>query len=358
MLTEIKLYGHLKEATGSSSFKAKVSNTAEAVRFLVSNFPTLEHEMANQYYRVSVNNVDIDKTELYNPIGISEIKIVPVVAGSGRGFGKILLGAALIGLAFLLPATGTNLTLMEGIKQGALGKVGLMTKSLAYIGGYLVFSGIADLFTPQVQPEAEDPLSASFSNSVNTTLATVPIPILYGEHFVGSVVISGGIETADGSPSTSGSKVVQDHRGGNSSIRIDPDTEQPVEEYDRTNEDTSLRRYVRIYTVAVTGIQTSYRVKIEAVVGDNTYQGTGYSLNGVELVESFKTLNKNQRNFNLFAKDNTLKYFPGTLRETIGTPIEEGIPAAGSDNGYYYALITGTMENPTKNILFRGARLR
>ena len=63
MLSEIKLYGHLKEATGCSSFKAKVSNTAEAVRFLISNFPRLEHEMANQYYQVKVNDLAIDKTE-------------------------------------------------------------------------------------------------------------------------------------------------------------------------------------------------------------------------------------------------------------------------------------------------------
>jgi len=335
MLTEIKLYGHLKEITGSSSFKAKVSNTAEAVRFLISNFPTLEQEMANQYYRVSVNNLDIDKTELHNPIGISEIKIVPVVTGSGRGFGKILLGAALIGLAFLMPATGANLTLMEGIKQGALAKVGLMTKSLAYIGGYLVFSGIADLFTPQVPPEAEDPLSASFSNTVNTTLATVPLPIVYGEYIVGSVVISGAIETADGSPSTSGSQVAQDHRGAQTAIPIDPSTELPVEEYDRTNTDTSLRRYVRVYS------SSSTQIKIEAVVGDNTYQGTGYTNTGGELLTSYQVQNKNQFNYSAFVRNGRTKYFPGNLKETIGTELEEGRPGTNTGDGYYYGLVTG-----------------
>lgn len=346
MLTEIKLYGHLKEATGSSSFKAKVSNTAEAVRFLVSNFPTLEHEMANQYYRVSVNNIDIDKTELYNPIGISEIKIVPVVAGSGRGLGKILLGAALIGLAFIsfggAPGLGAA---FEAGKFVGLAKVGMISKTLAYVGAYLVLSGVADLFTPQVQPEAEDPLSASFSGGVNTTLATVPIPILYGEHFVGSVVISGGIETADGSPSTSGSKIVQSHRGNTTSVPIDPDTEQPKEEYDRTNEDTSLRKYVRVYSVNVTILnQTFNRVKVEAVNGTTTVQGTGFTINGDELVTSFKTANQNQRNFNIRMRKGSASYFPGTLKEIIGTPTEEGRPAAGSDNGYYYALITGTVK--------------
>ena len=338
MLTEIKLYGHLKEATGSSSFKAKISNTAEAVRFLISNFPALEHEMANQYYRVSVNNIDIDKTELHDPIGLAEIKIVPVVAGSGRGFGKILLGAALIGLAFLIPATAP---LKFG--GGALFTGGTaLTKGLAYLGAALVLQGVSDLFTPTQQPDAEDPLSASFSNAINTTLATVPIPILYGEYIVGSVVISAGIETADGSPSTSNSTVAQDHRGATTSIPTDPNTDQPVEEYDRDNSDTSLRRYVRIYSLSST------QIKIEAVVGDNTYLGTGYTATGSEFITSYKAQNKNQFNFSAFVRNGKTKYFPGNLKETIGTPIEEGRPAFDDGShgpdyfpGYYYGLVTG-----------------
>ena len=342
MLTEIKLYGHLKEATGSSSFKAKVSNTAEAVRFLVSNFPTLEQEMANQYYRVSVNNSDIDKTELYDPIGISEIKIIPVVAGSGRGFGKILLGAALIGLAFLLPAPAIPLKPLQ-FGGGALFSGGTaVARGLAYVGSALILYGVADLFTPQVSPEAEDPLSASFSNAVNTTLATVPLPIVYGEFLVGSVVISGAIETADGSPSTSGSQIAQDHRGAQTAIPIDPTSELPVEEYDRDNTDTSLRRYVRIYSL------NSNNLRIEAVVGNNTYTGTGYTNTAEELITSYQVQNKNQFNYSAFVRNGKTKYFPGNLKETIGTPIEEGRPAfddgAHGPNyypGYYYGLVTG-----------------
>ena len=100
MSTEIKLYGHLKEATGRSSFKAKVSNTAEAVRFLINNFPHLEKYMSDKYYKVIVNDEDIGKEELHDPIGKSDISFVPVISGSGGNFGKILLGVALIGLSF------------------------------------------------------------------------------------------------------------------------------------------------------------------------------------------------------------------------------------------------------------------
>ena len=338
MSTEIKLYGHLKEATGRSSFKAKVSNTAEAVRFLIANFPTLEHEMANQYYRVSVNNVDIDRTELHDPIGIAEIKIVPVIAGSGRGFGKILLGAALIGLSFInFPGAGGGLmSAFEGGKFVGLGKVGMISKGLAYVGAYLVLSGIADLFTPAVEPEAEDPLSANFSNAINTTLATVPIPILYGECITGSVVISAGIDTADGSPTTPASANVVDHRGNTTSVPQDPDTGQAVEEYDRDNSDTSLKRYVRIYSASST------QVKIEAVVGDNTYPGTGYTNTGDELLTSYREQNKNQFNYSAFVKSGNTKYFPGNLKESIGTFDANNRPSTGANDGYYYGLVTGT----------------
>ena len=337
MSTEIKLYGHLKEATGRSSFKAKVSNTAEAVKFLISNFPTLEHEMANQYYRVSVNNVDIDKTELHDPIGIAEIKIVPVIAGSGRGFGKILLGAALIGLSFLLPGPAIPFKNLQ-FGGGALFTGGTtIARGLAYIGAALVLSGIADLFTPAVEPEAEDPLSANFSNAINTTLATVPIPILYGECITGSVVISAGIDTADGSPSTPASANVVDHRGNTTSVPKDPDTGQSVEEYDRDNSDTSLRRYVRIYSAS------SSQVKIEAVVGNNTYQGTGYTNTGDELLTAYREQNKNQFNYSAFVKSGNTKYFPGNLKESIGTFDANNRPSTGTNDGYYYGLVTGTI---------------
>ena len=37
------------------------------------------------------------KLKYLHPIGQEDIHFVPVITGAGRGFGKILLGAALIG---------------------------------------------------------------------------------------------------------------------------------------------------------------------------------------------------------------------------------------------------------------------
>ena len=52
--------------------------------------------MEQNYCQVKVGKDEIDETELFNPIGQQEIKIVPVATGS-RGFTRILAGAALIG---------------------------------------------------------------------------------------------------------------------------------------------------------------------------------------------------------------------------------------------------------------------
>ena len=42
MLRKIKVYGQLAKFLGQRVFQADVANAAEAVRFLVTNFPQLE----------------------------------------------------------------------------------------------------------------------------------------------------------------------------------------------------------------------------------------------------------------------------------------------------------------------------
>ena len=202
MLRKIKLYGELAKFLGQKTFEAEVNNAAQAIRFLVVNFPKLEAHMADRYYKVAVDNWEIGEEELHYPNGQEDIKIIPVVGGAGgRGLGKILLGAALIGGAFFMPIGGAEgaLSLMEGIKAGSLANVGLLTKSMVYMGGYLALSGIADMLTPvpKISEQEQDPrLSFNFSGIQNTSRAGVAVPVVYGQVLTGSVVISAGIETA------------------------------------------------------------------------------------------------------------------------------------------------------------------
>jgi predicted phage tail protein len=68
-LRTIRVYGRLARFLGQRTFQAAVSSAAEAVRFLLVNFPQLEAHMAQQHYRVSVwRLVRSDDGELHHPL--------------------------------------------------------------------------------------------------------------------------------------------------------------------------------------------------------------------------------------------------------------------------------------------------
>ena len=49
----------------------------------------------------------------------------------------------------------------------------------------------------ELDKESDDPSSFTFNGVQNTVRAGVPIPVVYGEIFTGSLVVSGGIDTDD-----------------------------------------------------------------------------------------------------------------------------------------------------------------
>jgi len=186
MLRTIRIYGRLAKFLKRRKFEAEVSSAAEAVRFLLTNFPQLEQHMADQHYRVSVGSYDLTVDELHDPAGQQEIKIVPVVSGAGA-VGRIIAGVALLAIGFLVPGIG------------ALG-----VQVLLGVGASLVLGGVAQLLTPvprtvppgSTSDTVKDPRkSYSFSGIQNTTRQGLPVPIVYGETMVGSVVISAGVDT-------------------------------------------------------------------------------------------------------------------------------------------------------------------
>ncbi len=192
MLRKVKLYGELADFVGHKELDAVINSTAEAIRFLVTNFPKLEAHMADRHYKVLVDDYDIDKNEIHNPIGQSDISIVPVIAGAGGGLGKALLGVALIGLAFAVP--GSIAFTKAGITGGAL------SKGLFGIGAALTLTGVSEMLfplpgIPDFANEEDPRISFSFSGVQNTSRAGTSHPIVYGEIFTGSVVISAGIDT-------------------------------------------------------------------------------------------------------------------------------------------------------------------
>ena len=197
MLRKIKLYGELAKFLGVKTLEAVVNNAAQAIRFLVVNFPKLEKHMADRYYRVLVDKWELDEKELHYPSGASDIKIVPVVGGAGGNTGQILLGAALIGVSFMFPGAGifgkAGAELTGGVVTGTMAKIGTIT---SVIGASLVLNGIATMLAPveTIPEENQDPRrSFNFSGIQNTTRAGVAVPVIYGRTMTGSVVVSANI---------------------------------------------------------------------------------------------------------------------------------------------------------------------
>ena len=187
MLRKIKLYGALAKFVGHRVLEADVATAAEAIRFLVTNWPELEGHMAKQYYRVHTAGEDLTLDDVHNPIG-REIQIVPVMAGAGA-IGRILLGVALIAGAFF--TGGATIGLL-----GLAAPVALSTV-LAGVGVTLILGGVAQLLTPTPktsQDEGDPKKSFSFSGIQNTTRAGVPVPVVYGEMLVGGIVVSAGAD--------------------------------------------------------------------------------------------------------------------------------------------------------------------
>lgn len=222
MLRVIKVYGSLAKFVGAKSFKAVVKTPLDAIRFLRGNFPGIDAHMADQHYTISVGKHQLDAgsepEQLGLPVSASEpIRIVPVITGAGGGVGRIIAGVALIAFAILAAPVGGGFL---GLGQGAFGAFGpfatglhtgftlgaAASTAIGAIGAAMVFGGVSQLLTPTAQlgptgdlTNSTDPnnSSYSFSGTLNVARQGVPVPIVYGEVIVGSVVLSAGINTQD-----------------------------------------------------------------------------------------------------------------------------------------------------------------
>jgi predicted phage tail protein len=105
------------------------------------------------------------------------------MAGAGA-VGRIIAGAVLVAVGLFVPGIG------------ALG-----VQLIVGVGASLILGGVAQLLTPVPtmntgKDSEKDPRkSYSFSGIQQTSRQGVPVPIVYGETLVGSVVISAGIDT-------------------------------------------------------------------------------------------------------------------------------------------------------------------
>ncbi len=215
----VKVYGALRKRLGQCRFEFDVATPAQAIKALCVNFPGLEKWLIDSEkdgvgYRVAVSKekaTEENVAPLLMPFSDKEVfSITPVVAGAGRGTGAILVGAALIAVAIAVPVAGfsglgfaaTGAAAASGAAAGTV-LAGTLAAAAGNIGIALVLGGIAQALSPQPEPtrlesgrgrEAAQLESFSISNVVNTSRQGMPVPIAYGRVFVGSAVLSSGLD--------------------------------------------------------------------------------------------------------------------------------------------------------------------
>ena len=212
-LKTIKVYGRLRKFLGSSYFEAAVSSPAEAIRFLMCNFPEVEAHMSQQYYKVKMNNMDVP-LDFLSMSGKGDIQIIPIATGSGPVVpfvGSLFsAGAAVASAAVGAVTTVAGAAVAAATAVSAIPVVGSIATAVATD---LAIGGITSLLAPTPAPfdsggvgasESDGSLdpqianSYSFSGIQNVSVSGVCVPIIYGEVFTGSVVISSGIDTIQG----------------------------------------------------------------------------------------------------------------------------------------------------------------
>lgn len=211
----VKVYGKLRELLGQCKFELNVSTPAQAFKALLINFPQLERfildsEKDGVAYRMMVGRHHIGEDnfgDIALPFSDREVfSIAPVIVGAGGGFGRIALGIGLIGASFLFPGAGLFGTSgLFGAGQAIVGvsSVGVLQAAavgtaLSAVGAGLVLTGAAQMLSPTPQSqslkEQEQLESFTFSGIVNVSRQGIPVPVVLGRAYAGSVVISSGLD--------------------------------------------------------------------------------------------------------------------------------------------------------------------
>jgi predicted phage tail protein len=209
----VKVYGALRKKLGQCRFEFDVETPAQAIKALCVNFRGLEKwlldsERDGVSYRVTIGKEKITQEStghLILPWSEKEVfSITPVIVGAGGGTGQILAGIGLVAFAILTAGAGAGFL---GAGLGATSSFFTLgaaaSTAIGSIGAALIVGGIAQAISPSpVQSttvlergrEAAKFESFTFSGIVNTAKQGLPVPIVYGRAYVGSAVLSSGLD--------------------------------------------------------------------------------------------------------------------------------------------------------------------
>tara|TARA_R100000995_G_scaffold51830_1_gene25097 strand:- start:1107 stop:1691 length:585 start_codon:yes stop_codon:yes gene_type:complete len=184
-LRKIKVYGNLRKFLGKSTFEAAVNSPQQAYSFLKANFVGLEKHMNNQLYQVKMGGRDISQ-EFVSSTGQGEIQIIPVAVGSDfvfnfveDAFNFVVNNAIPLVTAFVTGGASLLLTTAALTLATDLLTPDLPTNNISAVG--------------DTDPSIRG--SYNFSGVQNVSNSGVPVPIIYGLVFSGSIIISSGTDS-------------------------------------------------------------------------------------------------------------------------------------------------------------------
>lgn len=205
------LTGRLGKEFGRE-FEYDAATPAELIRAFCYQVPGFEKALMQGEYRVvrlvPKTPYDIGENALHLSFGRANgIKIIPVVKGSkgggssnNKGLGKIILGVVLVAAVFMTAgAAGAFAAGAAGMEMG-IATTGLLSHVtygfLASQAAMMVLGGVAQMLTPPVKdgPPADQHESFLMDATGNLTEQGNPVPIVFGEVYTGSVVVSTNVQ--------------------------------------------------------------------------------------------------------------------------------------------------------------------
>jgi len=229
MQQTVRLLGDLGERYGSEHKYHDLRSPADAIKLLCINSPAFQKELVEAHhhgiaYTLVQAGEFLGYEDLNLPLGQNDLVLTPVVAGSGGGVGKIVLGVALVAAAIVFaPAAGGFLGIGgSGAITSALGfTLGAAASSaIGSIGVSLILGGVGQLLAPQpVIPDlsnrtkpgenvnATGPQGVSralsgqqsyaFTGPANTVGVGATVPLVYGKLLIGSHLLSSKVQVTD-----------------------------------------------------------------------------------------------------------------------------------------------------------------
>ncbi len=215
MLRDIYLYGDLADKFGSHHRYAAKS-IPEAMWAIHANsdwkfFQAIKRD--GRYHVVHGPSLESDEStflgekQLIMQFGPGTFHIAPVIEGSGGDVGKAI-GMVVLGVALIATGIG-GAAYFGGFGMTALGTAGSFLSiswgGIAAIGTVLALSGVSQMLAPTPEITSYDNVIESekhrkswiFNGPRNSIEQGGCIPVVFGRHWVGSTVVSAGIEVKD-----------------------------------------------------------------------------------------------------------------------------------------------------------------